>query len=140
MVVRPRVSFSAVVQRRSRQQPPRHQAGRPVQIAQDRLPDGGHLCVGLRPRDAGLQPRDDLVILPAAFAAAPRPRGRPDISRRAAVKICRHHADDQKLIAALCLRAGRNLTKEEWSRYIGSDTPWQPSCRDHPSNWRTPDP
>ena len=47
--------------------------------------------------------------------------------------------DEQKLIAALCLRAGRNLTKDEWARYIGSDTPWQPSCRDRPSNWPTPD-
>jgi WD40 repeat protein len=48
--------------------------------------------------------------------------------------------DEQKLIAALCLRAGRNLTKDEWARYIGVDTPRQPSCRDLPSNWRTPDP
>jgi WD40 repeat protein len=47
--------------------------------------------------------------------------------------------DEQKLIAALCLRAGRNLTKDEWARYIGSDTPWQPSCGDLHSNWRTPD-
>jgi hypothetical protein len=38
--------------------------------------------------------------------------------------------DEQKLIAALCLRAGRNLTKDEWDRYIGSDTPWQLSYRD----------
>jgi WD40 repeat protein len=48
--------------------------------------------------------------------------------------------DEEKLIAALCLRAGRNLSKDEWARYIGLDTPWQPSCRDLPSNWRTPDP
>ena len=29
----------------------------------------------------------------------------------------------------------------EWSRYVGSDTPWQPSCRAFgvPSNWRTVD-
>jgi WD40 repeat protein len=47
--------------------------------------------------------------------------------------------DEQKLSAALCLRAGRNFTKDEWARYIGPDTPWQPSCRDLPSNWRTPD-
>jgi hypothetical protein len=47
--------------------------------------------------------------------------------------------DEQKLIAALCLRAGRNLTKAEWARYIGSDTPWQPSCRDLSSNWRAQD-
>jgi hypothetical protein len=47
--------------------------------------------------------------------------------------------DEQKLIAALCLRAGRNLTKDEWDRYIGSDTPWQSSCRGFPSNWRTPE-
>ena len=30
---------------------------------------------------------------------------------------------EQELVAALCLRAGRNLTKEEWARYMGSDTP-----------------
>jgi WD40 repeat protein len=47
--------------------------------------------------------------------------------------------DEQNLIAALCLHAGRNFTKGEWARYVGSDTPWQPSCRDLPSNWRTPD-
>jgi hypothetical protein len=47
--------------------------------------------------------------------------------------------DEQKLIAALCLRAGRNLTKDEWALYIGADTPWQPSCRGFPSNWQTPD-
>jgi WD40 repeat protein len=48
--------------------------------------------------------------------------------------------DEEKPIAALCLRAGRNLSKDEWARYIGSNTPWQPSCRDRPSNWRTPGP
>ena len=47
--------------------------------------------------------------------------------------------NEQNLIAALCLRAGRNLTKGEWARYIDSDTPWQSSCRDLPSNWRTSD-
>jgi len=48
--------------------------------------------------------------------------------------------DERKLIAALCPRAGRNLTKDDWAHYIGSDTAWQPSCRDRPSNWRTIDP
>jgi hypothetical protein len=38
-------------------------------------------------------------------------------------------ADEQKLIAALCLRAGRNLTKVEWAHYVGSDIPWQPLPR-----------
>jgi len=47
--------------------------------------------------------------------------------------------DEEKLKANLCLRGGRNLTKEECARYIGADIPWQPSCRDLPSNWRTPD-
>src|SRR5215813_4067071 len=47
--------------------------------------------------------------------------------------------EEEDIIAALCLRAGRNLTKDEWARYIGSEAPWQPSCRDRPSNWRTPD-
>jgi WD40 repeat protein len=48
--------------------------------------------------------------------------------------------NEQKLIAAVCLRAGRNLTKDEWARYIGSETPRQRSCRDLPSKWPTPDP
>jgi len=49
--------------------------------------------------------------------------------------------NEQELIAALCLRAGRNLTKGEWARYVGRETPWQPSCRSFgvPSNWRTID-
>ncbi|MFL5280093.1 MAG: WD40 repeat domain-containing protein [Rhodopila sp.] len=46
---------------------------------------------------------------------------------------------DEKPFAALCLRAGRNLSKDEWTRYIGSDTSWQPSCRNRASNWGTPD-
>ena len=73
------------------------------------------------------------------------------VSDRAAADRCDHVSggedgkikiwlvDEQKLVAALCLRAGRNLTKKEWARYIGSDILWQPSCRDLPSNWRTPD-
>jgi hypothetical protein len=50
--------------------------------------------------------------------------------------------DEQKLIAAaLCRRAGRNLAQDEWARYIGPDTPRQPSCSAFHlrSNWRTPD-
>jgi len=54
-------------------------------------------------------------------------------------EIKRWLVDEQKLIAALCFRVGRNLTKAQWARYIGSETPWQPSCRNRPSNWRTPD-
>jgi WD40 repeat protein len=46
--------------------------------------------------------------------------------------------DETKLIAAACLRAGRNLSKDEWTRYVGSAA-WRPSCRDRPSNWRTPE-
>jgi DNA invertase Pin-like site-specific DNA recombinase len=38
------------------------------------------------------------------------------------------------------IRTGRNLRKEEWAHYIGSDTPRRPNCRDRPSNWRTQDP
>jgi WD40 repeat protein len=45
--------------------------------------------------------------------------------------------DERKIVSALCLRAGHNLTKEAWDRFIGSDTPWQPSCRDLPTHWRT---
>jgi WD40 repeat protein len=44
--------------------------------------------------------------------------------------------NEEKLIAALCLRAGRNLSKDEWARYMG-DTPRLPRCRNRPSNWRT---
>jgi len=47
--------------------------------------------------------------------------------------------DEPILIVALPLRAGRNLTKNEWVHYIGANSSWQPSCRNLPSNWRTPD-
>jgi WD40 repeat protein len=48
--------------------------------------------------------------------------------------------NEQELIAALCRRAGRNLTKDKWVHYIGTDISRQPSCRGLPSNWRTLDP
>jgi len=44
-----------------------------------------------------------------------------------------------RIAAALCLRTGRNLSRAEWDRYLGQDEPWQPSCRELPSHWRTPD-
>jgi phospholipase A-2-activating protein len=47
--------------------------------------------------------------------------------------------EQNQLTSSLCLRPGRNLSRDEWVRYIGADVPWQPSCRDRPSNWRTPD-
>src|SRR4051812_31684599 len=47
--------------------------------------------------------------------------------------------EEEKLIAALCLRAGRNLTKDEWVNYIGSDIPWQGSCRNRRSIWQPPE-
>jgi WD40 repeat protein len=31
--------------------------------------------------------------------------------------------DEEKLIAALCLRAGRNLSKDEWARYMAPRLP-----------------
>jgi hypothetical protein len=46
--------------------------------------------------------------------------------------------DTDRVLAAFCLRAGRNLSRAEWDHYLGPDEPWQPSCRDLPSNWRTP--
>ena len=42
--------------------------------------------------------------------------------------------DEEKLVASL--RAGRNLSKDEWARFVDPDTPRQPSCRNLPSNWR----
>ena len=47
--------------------------------------------------------------------------------------------DSDQVLAALCTRAGRNLSRDEWDRYIGSDESWHSSCRVLPSNWRTPD-
>jgi hypothetical protein len=46
--------------------------------------------------------------------------------------------DESKLIAALCRGAGRNLSADDWARYIGADTPRQPSCNAFGllSNWR----
>ncbi len=48
--------------------------------------------------------------------------------------------NEKRLIADLCLRAGRNLTEQEWKNYIGSDKGWQPSCRSLKSNWQMPSP
>jgi WD40 repeat protein len=45
--------------------------------------------------------------------------------------------DEDDLLGALCRRVGRNLSQSDWTRYIGVDAPWQPSCRTRPSNWRT---
>jgi WD40 repeat protein len=36
--------------------------------------------------------------------------------------------DEQKLLAALCLLAGRRLSKDEWAGYLGTDIWGQPSC------------
>ena len=71
-----------------------------------------------------------LLVLPDGWLASAGDDGR--------VKLWL--VEEERLISALCLRAGRNLTQEEWNRYIGPAQPWQPCCRDRPSNWRTPDP
>jgi WD40 repeat protein len=92
-----------------------------------------------------------IVIWPQDFAGAPEvlPSGGGYIASLAVLADGRLASSDstgyiriwlvgeRELVAALCLRAGRNLTKDEWGRYIGSNIPWQPSCRDLPSNWRT---
>ena len=38
--------------------------------------------------------------------------------------------DQGDLIAALCDRAGPNLTRDEWTRYVGPDIPWRPGGAD----------
>jgi len=46
---------------------------------------------------------------------------------------------ESKLIAALCLRAGRNLSDEDWDRYVGHDPDipkQQCSAFGLHSNWR----
>ena len=35
-------------------------------------------------------------------------------------------------IAEACRRLPRNLTKEEWARYIGPEIPYRPTCPDLP--------
>jgi WD40 repeat protein len=47
--------------------------------------------------------------------------------------------DEDNEIAALCLRAGRNLSKDEWAHYVDPDIPWHPNCRGLASNWLTPE-
>ena len=107
------------------------------------LPDG-RLASGdydgrvkLWPADGGGEPtvldHGDMV-----FALAALPDGRL-ASGGADGRVKLWLVEEKSLISALCLRAGRNLTQDEWNRYIGPDQPWQPSCRDRPSNWRTPD-
>jgi len=107
------------------------------------LPDGRLVSGG---QDAKIWPKD--------FSGEPEilPQGSP-ISSLAVLadgrlasggedgKIKLWIVDEQKLIAALCLRVGSNFTKGEWARYLGSDASWQPSCQSFgvPSNWQTLD-
>lgn len=40
------------------------------------------------------------------------------------------------LMADACAKAGRNLTREEWSRYMPADADYQATCEDWPiDNW-----
>src|SRR5678816_746583 len=106
------------------------------------LPDGRLASAGengtikLWPKDGTGEP----TVLPhgaTVYSLAVLPDGRlASAGENGQIKLWL--VEEEKLIAALCLRAGRNLSKDEWNRYIGSDTPWRPSCRDRPSNWRTP--
>jgi len=45
--------------------------------------------------------------------------------------LLRHFLRAEDLIAATCGRLTRNLTAEEWTRYLG-DTPYRKTC-DHPA-------
>jgi energy-coupling factor transporter ATP-binding protein EcfA2 len=105
------------------------------------LPDGRWASGGsdgnikLWPKDRVGEP----VVLPhgdMVYSLAVLPDGRL-ASGGSDGKIKLWLLDEKKLIAALCLRAGRNLSTDEWARYIGPEIPRQPSCR-VPSNWRTP--
>ncbi len=48
--------------------------------------------------------------------------------------LLRHLLRAEDLIAATCARLTRNLTAEEWTRYLG-DTPYRKSC-DHPGSMK----
>jgi WD40 repeat protein len=110
-------------------------------LADGRLASAGHdRAIKIWPKDSSSEP---VVLTHGTYSWITSLAGLPDgrlASGRADGQIKFWLVEEEKLIAALCLRAGRNLTKDEWARYLGSATPWQPSCRDRPSNWRTPDP
>jgi WD40 repeat protein len=110
-------------------------------LADGRLASGGDLgVVKLWPKDGTREPvvlRHGSTVQSLAVLADGRLASASG-GRDGQIKLWLF--DEEKLVATLCLRAGRNLSKDEWARYIGFDTPWQPSCRDRPSNWRTPDP
>jgi len=46
--------------------------------------------------------------------------------------------EEEKILLALCLRAGRYPSQDEWARYMGPGASWQPSCRQRSSNWWKP--
>jgi WD domain, G-beta repeat len=129
---------------------PREGAGQPVVLTQGSwvrslavLPDGrlasggGDGKIRLWPKEGTGEPVvlthggevTSLAVLPDGRLASGGDDG----------KIRLWIVDERKLVTALCLRAGRNLSRSEWARYIGADTPWQPSCAAFglPSNWVT---
>ena len=40
--------------------------------------------------------------------------------------------DTEELFARVCARLLRNLTREEWNRYIGPDEPYHATCPNRP--------
>jgi len=93
----------------------------------------GDGTIKLWPREGMGEP----VVLQHGWSLAVLPDGRL-ASGGLEGKIKLWLVDERKLLAALCLRAGRNFTNDEWARHVGSDTPWRPSCQAFglPSNWR----
>src|SRR5207237_4526453 len=75
-------------------------AGRNLDGSQEILADGPELTVGIAPWGVGPQPRNDAVVLTAAFSACRRAERRPDIDARTGSKRGGHDADDRVRLAA----------------------------------------
>ena len=73
---------------------------------------------------------------PMTTVRADRAALRPDGSALLLWRGDRAHelslADDD-LLATACAAAGRNLTQQEWDRYLGADEPYRTTCPDHSS-------
>src|SRR4029077_11092967 len=71
-----------------------------IEIVDRWLRDAADLRVGLGPRHTRLQPGDDLVVLPAAFAGPARPYWGPQVHGSASREAIGHHANNRVRLSA----------------------------------------
>jgi hypothetical protein len=76
---------------------------------------------------------DAVTVAAVAFNSDERVLYTSTVKEKVAMRH-RHLLRAEDLIAGTCARLTRNLTAEEWTRYLG-DTPYRKTC-DHPGSMK----